>query len=60
MKSVAVESGLLTKWENYRMSLPKAVMQLAWQPVPTAAVEADDGSRLAVAGEDGSLRVLAL
>lgn len=39
-----------------RLSLPKAVLQLAWRPVDDKD-ENTDGYDLAIAGEDNSLRI---
>lgn len=53
MSPVVCASGPRLTRRVSRLSLPKAVLQLAWRPahaVPT----------LAVAGEDGTLRIVAL
>jgi len=40
-----------------RLWLPRAVLQLAWRPATSKAEEDKGWVDLAVAGEDGSLRV---
>lgn len=52
--TLVLEACILTPY--IRLSLPKAILQLAWRPVDEKD-ENQDGYDLAVAGEDNTLRI---